>query len=71
VRELEFLDAAEVTILSDRRRRGPYGLQGGGDGKPGRSEVAGAPLASKTRFNIQRNERLRVESPGGGGWGRE
>ncbi len=34
VRELEFLDDADVTILSDRRKRGPYGLQGGARGSP-------------------------------------
>src|SRR5258708_13228016 len=41
VREFEFLTGGEVTILSDRRERGPYGLAGGGAGKPGRNtEVA-------------------------------
>jgi N-methylhydantoinase B len=74
VRELEFLESAEVTILSDRRKRGPYGLQGGASGACGRSgtlvEGAYRELPSKTRFTIQRNERLRIETPGGGGWGR-
>jgi N-methylhydantoinase B/oxoprolinase/acetone carboxylase alpha subunit len=65
VRELEFLDHADVTILSDRRKRGPYGLQGGAAGKPG--NCGGRP--SKTRFTIQPGEMLRIETPGGGGWG--
>ena len=73
VRELEFLESAEVTILSDRRKRGPYGLQGGASGACGRGgiSVGGAyrELPSKTRFTIQRKERLRIETPGGGGWG--
>jgi N-methylhydantoinase B/oxoprolinase/acetone carboxylase alpha subunit len=74
VRELEFLEPAEVTILSDRRKRGPYGLAGGANGACGWSGVvAGAssrPLPSKTRFAIQKNEVLRIETPGGGGWGK-
>ena len=70
VRELEFLESAEVTILSDRHKRGPYGLQGGGDGAPGKCSVGGKELPSKTRFNIRPGETLRIETPGGGGWGR-
>jgi N-methylhydantoinase B/oxoprolinase/acetone carboxylase alpha subunit len=66
VRELEFLDTADVTILSDRHKRGPYGLQGGGSGACG--TCGGRP--SKTRFTIQPGESLRIETPGGGGWGR-
>ena len=72
VRELEFLEPAEVTILSDRRKRGPYGLQGGANGVCGSSGVIKEgsynELPSKTRFVIQRNEVLRIETPGGGGW---
>jgi N-methylhydantoinase B/oxoprolinase/acetone carboxylase alpha subunit len=74
VRELEFLEPAEVTILSDRRARGPYGLSGGAAGKPGRNEFVAlsgesTELPSKTRFNVQANEIVRIETPGGGGWG--
>jgi N-methylhydantoinase B len=73
VRELEFLDDADVTILSDRRKRGPYGLQGGASGMPGEGGVTigGAYIAlpSKTRVTVRRNARLRIETPGGGGWG--
>ncbi len=69
VRELEFLEEADVTILSDRRSRGPWGLAGGESGAPGRNEVNGAEVPAKTRVTIPRNGRLRIESPGGGGWG--
>lgn len=69
VRELEFLDDADVTILADRHKRGPYGLQGGANGAPGECSVGGKKLPSKTRFNIRRGETLRIETPGGGGWG--
>jgi N-methylhydantoinase B/oxoprolinase/acetone carboxylase alpha subunit len=73
VRELEFLDPADVTILSDRHKRGPYGLEGGGSGQCGDCSVLGGGsskgLPSKMRFNIQPGETLRIETPGGGGWG--
>jgi len=70
IRELEFLEDADVTILSDRRTRGPWGLAGGNSGSPGRNTVAGKEVPAKTRIAIPRNGRLRIESPGGGGWGR-
>ena len=70
VREQEFLEPAEVTILSDRRLRGPWGLNGGQPGKPGVNTVVGqGTVPGKTRFQVKRNTVLRIESPGGGGWG--
>jgi len=71
VREMQFLETADVTILSDRQKRGPYGLQGGASGAPGRCSVDTRGLRSKTRFTIQSGETLRIETPGGGGWGRK
>jgi N-methylhydantoinase B/oxoprolinase/acetone carboxylase alpha subunit len=71
VRELEFLEPAEVTILSDRRARGPWGLAGGGAGKPGVNLLDGATLPAKTRVEVRSGQRLRIETPGGGGWGTE
>ncbi len=75
VREFRFLTPAEVTVLSDRRVRGPYGLQGGEAGKPGRNTLLrGArkaeTLAAKTRFEIAAGDVLRIETPGRGGWGK-
>ncbi|MCA2970014.1 MAG: hydantoinase B/oxoprolinase family protein [Acidobacteriaceae bacterium] len=69
VREFEFLTAAEVTILSDRRARGPYGLAGGDSGQPGRNLLNGRPLPAKCRFAVEAGDRVRIETPGGGGWG--
>ena len=74
VREFRFLAPAEVTILSDRRVRGPYGLAGGGSAKTGRNTLIRAgrkpvELAAKTRFEIANGDLLRIETPGGGGWG--
>ncbi|MEP6715684.1 MAG: hydantoinase B/oxoprolinase family protein [Terriglobia bacterium] len=74
IRELQFLEDAEVTILSDRRERRPWGLAGGDDGAAGRNEVidgaAVRVIPAKTRLEIARSSRLRIHSPGGGGWGR-
>jgi N-methylhydantoinase B len=74
VRELEFLTAADVTLLSDRRERGPYGLSGGQAGEPGRNLLRTAAgthrdLPAKSNFPVAPNEILRIETPGGGGWG--
>jgi N-methylhydantoinase B len=74
VREFEFLASAEVTLLSDRRERGPWGLAGGASGKPGRNTLVRAgrsrKLPAKTRFDARPSDLLRIETPGGGGWGK-
>jgi N-methylhydantoinase B len=74
VRELELLADSEVTLLADRRSRGPYGLQGAVDGAAGRTEVlhhdgSREALPGKTSVRLKKGERVRIESPGGGGWG--
>ena len=75
VRELELLCDADVTLLADRRLRGPYGLQGGKDGAPGTNVViqqdgSETPIPAKGSVRLKRGARIRIESPGGGGWGR-
>ncbi len=74
VREIEFLVDARGSILSDRRRFGPYGLAGGKPGKPGKNllfrDGGAIRLASKAVFNAPAGSVLRIETPGGGGWGR-
>jgi len=75
VREIEVLTDAQVTLLADRRSRGPYGLAGGADGAPGRSLIirrdgSEEELPGKTSVRLRSGERVRIESPGGGGWGR-
>jgi N-methylhydantoinase B len=74
VRELEVLTESEVTLLGDRRTRGPWGLQGGADGKAGtaavlRNDGSVRELPGKFNVRLQAGERIRVESPGAGGWG--
>ena len=75
IREIEVLTDAQVTLLADRRTRGPYGLAGGDDGAPGctiivRQDGSEEELPGKTSVRLRAGERVRIESPGGGGWGR-
>jgi len=74
VREIEFLTGCDVTILSDRRMRGPYGLAGGEAGKPGRNTLLRGrkrvKVPGKANFQVVEGDVLRIESPGGGGWGK-
>ncbi len=75
VREIEVLTDAQVTLLADRRTRGPYGLAGGADGAPGRTLIvrrdgSEEELPGKTSVRLRTRERVRIESPGGGGWGK-
>jgi len=75
VREIEVLTDAQVTLLADRRSRGPYGLADGADGALGRtliirSDGSEEELPGKISAWLRSGERVRIESPGGGGWGR-
>ena len=74
VREVELLADSQVTLLADRRSRGPYGLNGAADGMAGRTEIVQSDgtreaLPGKTSVRLKKGERVRIESPGGGGWG--
>jgi len=74
IREIEVLTDCEVTLLADRRSRGPWGLSGGGDGAPGtaiviRSDGTEEKMPGKFSTRLHTGERIRIESPGGGGWG--
>ena len=75
VREIETLVPARMSLLSDRRKRQPYGLQGGEEGKSGTNEIIGAgetrEIASKGSYELEAGDRVRIETPGGGGWGRK
>jgi N-methylhydantoinase B len=73
VREIEVLTDAEVTLLSDRRLRAPWGLAGGEDGSPGNASVfrqdgAVEKLPGKSNVRLAKGDRIRIETPGGGGW---
>ncbi|HEX5055272.1 MAG TPA: hydantoinase B/oxoprolinase family protein [Gammaproteobacteria bacterium] len=69
IREFEFLKAAQGTLLSERRRHAPWGLAGGAAGKRGENRLNGRELPEKSSFQLQPGDRLRIETPGGGGYG--
>ena len=69
VRELEALAPMSFTLIAERRRHAPRGRDGGADGQPGRSLLNGEPLPSKAAGELRAGDRLRVETPGGGGHG--
>jgi N-methylhydantoinase B len=73
VREIEVLADAEVTLLAERRSRGPYGLDGGCAGSSGKAQVIRASgseeLPGKFNTRLRKGERIRIETPGGGGFG--
>jgi len=74
VREIQVLCDAEVTVLSDRRKNPPYGLWGGEPGEMGRNVIIRNGLASeqsgKFRAELSAGDVIRIETPGGGGYGR-
>jgi len=74
IREIEMLVPARMSMLADRRKRGPYGLLGGDDGKPGKNEIVrggrSRKIAAKGSLELEAGDRIRIETPGGGGWGK-
>ena len=74
VREIETLVPARMSLLADRRKRGPYGLHGGADGKPGSAFIIRGnqcqKISAKGSHELQMGDRVRLETPGGGGFGK-
>ena len=70
VRELEFLAPANICLLTERRRHAPWGSAGGEPGQTGRNRLDGRELPSKIALQVAAGDRLRIETPGGGGWGK-
>ena len=69
VREYEFLAAAEVTLLTERRTHAPWGLAGGQPAAKGENLLNGRVLEPKTACSVVAGDRLEIRSPGGGGYG--
>jgi len=74
IREIEVLTDCEVTLLADRRRQPPWGLAGGKAGTAGRASVirrdgSVEEMPGKFSSRLVSGDRIRIESPGGGGWG--
>ena len=68
-KEFEFLAPTRVSLLGERRRRGPWGLAGGRDGAPGSNLLNGEAVGGKVSFDAAAGDRLLLRTPGGGGWG--
>lgn len=73
IREYEFTVPTQITIISERRRFSPYGLQGGSHGKIGKNVLLRGKekirLSSKANLKAMPGDRLLIETPGGGGYG--
>ncbi len=73
IREVKLLADAEVTLLCERRAHGPWGQAGGRPGMPGRNlvifEGKQHELPGKWSGRLPAGSILRIETPGGGGWG--
>jgi len=75
IREVEFLEPLNTAILSERRVHQPYGLNGGGPGKSGlnlfiRKDGSKLHLGGKNEIIAEAGDRIRIETPGGGGYGK-
>jgi len=74
VREIETLAPARMSLLADRRKHGPYGLAGGEDGQPGTAAIISngrtKKIGSKGSWELEAGDRVRIETPGGGGFGK-
>jgi len=83
VREVEFLKPLTVSLLTNRRKHGPYGICGGDNGEPGINQLIRVDhakdgdessreiLPPSCEFTVEAGDRLRIETPGGGGWGEQ
>ncbi len=70
-REYEFLDRAQLSLLTERRRIAPWGLNGAGSGALGRNSLNGRTLPGKCSIEVKKGDRLLIETPGGGAWNAE
>ncbi|MCW3065610.1 MAG: hypothetical protein JWN32_2782, partial [Solirubrobacterales bacterium] len=68
-RELEALAPMTFNLITERRRHSPPGAAGGEPGAPGRNVLDGDELPPKASGELQPGQRLRIETPGGGGHG--
>ncbi|HML95119.1 MAG TPA: hydantoinase B/oxoprolinase family protein [Thermodesulfobacteriota bacterium] len=74
VRKFRFLTDAVLSIITERRRHSPYGVEGGESGKMGRNTITRRgkrkQIAPKVTLDIKKGDVLGIETPGGGGWGK-
>jgi N-methylhydantoinase B len=67
VRELRALTPCRLSLITERRSRGPKGMRGGGDGAPGRNLLNGRELPAKATVDLVAGDVVTIETPGGGG----
>ena len=70
VRELRVLEDCRLSLVGERRSQSPQGAHGGGEGLPGRNLLNGEELPAKVTRALSAGDIVRVETPGGGGYGR-
>ncbi len=75
IREMEFLEELEITILSQHRKEAPYGINGGENGQIGQQFLIAkdgtiTPLQGIDSQSVKPGDRVIIETPGGGGWGK-
>ena len=63
------LEPIAFTLITERRRHAPRGRDGGADGEPGRNLLNGEELPGKASGSLEPGDRIRIETPGGGGYG--
>lgn len=71
VRSYEFLQDAQLTLLTERRCISPWGIEGGHQGEVGVNFLNGRELPAKLEMNVRCGDVLKIETPGGGGWGQK
>ena len=69
VRELRVLEPCRLSLLTQRRQLAPRGTRGGSDGSPGRNLLNGVELPAFASVDLEPGDLLRIETPGGGGYG--
>ena len=69
VRELEALEPMRYSLITERRRHAPRGREGGADGQAGVNLVRGDAIPAKATGELATGDKIRIETPGGGGFG--
>lgn len=69
VREMTFTESTQLSLLTERRQHAPWGLRGGMAGQVGVNSLNGQPLPGKINLEVEPDDCLRIETPGGGGYG--
>ncbi|MBT4205258.1 MAG: hydantoinase B/oxoprolinase family protein [Proteobacteria bacterium] len=69
IREYQILEPTKVTLLTERRILPPTGHFYGGNGSLGINKLNGEIIEGKVALELKKNDVLRIETPGGAGWG--